>query len=136
MKSAPQQRFARPITLCRRENSQLPRFQAIPHSCLPRAHFAKGRKNTETATLTTFRINTCKSVLKQRTLTPFRMNTYKKTGGGGCRQSAGSDQQLPCSRLSQRPSYAPRSSSIPSVLTRLRILPVATGVRVPLYPER
>ena len=34
-----------------------------------------------TTTLTTFRINTCKSVSKQRTLTPSRMNTYKKTGG-------------------------------------------------------
>ena len=30
-----------------------------------------------------FRINTCKSVSKQRTLTPFRMNTYEKQGGGG-----------------------------------------------------
>src|SRR6266478_4533498 len=45
---------------------------------------AKGRSNTETtAALTTFRINTCKSVSKQRTLTPFRINTYKKTGEGG-----------------------------------------------------
>src|SRR5229473_1155500 len=32
--------------------------------------------------LTTFRINTCKSVSKQRTLTTFRMNTYKKPGEG------------------------------------------------------
>jgi hypothetical protein len=32
--------------------------------------------------LTTFRINTCKSVTKQTTLTIFRMNTYVKTGGG------------------------------------------------------
>jgi hypothetical protein len=31
---------------------------------------------------TTFRINTCKSVSKQRTLSPSRMNTYEKTGGG------------------------------------------------------
>ncbi len=30
-----------------------------------------------------FRMNTCKSVSKQRTLTTFRMNTYEKTGGGG-----------------------------------------------------
>ena len=30
-----------------------------------------------------FRINTCKSVSKQRTSTPFRMNTYEKTPGGG-----------------------------------------------------
>src|SRR6266852_6682151 len=33
--------------------------------------------------LTTFRINTCKSVSKQRTLTPFRMNTCEKRGEGG-----------------------------------------------------
>src|SRR5258708_25246079 len=32
--------------------------------------------------LTTFRINTCKSVSKQRTLTIFRMNTYEKQGEG------------------------------------------------------
>ncbi len=30
-----------------------------------------------------FRINTCKSVSKQKTLTPFRMNTYEKQGEGG-----------------------------------------------------
>src|SRR6267143_6198506 len=40
-------------------------------------------KNAETATLTTFRINTCKSVSKQRTLTTFRINTCEKQGGGG-----------------------------------------------------
>jgi hypothetical protein len=34
-------------------------------------------------TLTTFRINTCKSVSKQTTLTTFRMNTCEKRGGGG-----------------------------------------------------
>src|SRR6266852_3137622 len=110
MKSAPQHRFTHPATLCRRENSQLPSFQAIPiyppwrDSCLPRlprpsrgssrslpslpraskrAQFAKCCKNTKTATLTTFRINTCKSVSKQRTLTLLRINTYKKTGEGG-----------------------------------------------------
>src|SRR5258708_4008288 len=30
-----------------------------------------------------FRMNTCKSVSKQRTLTAFRINTYEKQGGGG-----------------------------------------------------
>src|SRR5258708_27708382 len=30
-----------------------------------------------------FRMNTCKSVSKQRTLTTFRMNTYEKQGEGG-----------------------------------------------------
>jgi|SRR2546427_1311795 len=33
--------------------------------------------------VTPFRINTCKSVSKQRTSTPFRMNTYEKTRGVG-----------------------------------------------------
>src|SRR5260370_11476074 len=33
--------------------------------------------------LSPFRINTCKSVSKQRTLTPFRMNTYEKHRGWG-----------------------------------------------------
>ena len=32
--------------------------------------------------LTAFRMNTCKSVSKQRTLSPFKMNTCEKTGGG------------------------------------------------------
>jgi hypothetical protein len=31
----------------------------------------------------TFRMNTCESVSKQRTLTTFRMNTYEKQGEGG-----------------------------------------------------
>jgi hypothetical protein len=30
-----------------------------------------------------FRMNTYKTVSKQRTLTTFRMNTYKKNGGRG-----------------------------------------------------
>src|SRR5713101_2890417 len=59
--------------------STLPRQVSLPKG----AHFAKGCKNTETATLTTFRINTCKSVSKQRTLTIFRINTCEKQGEGG-----------------------------------------------------
>ncbi len=51
-------------------------------------------KNTETP-LTTFRINTCKSVSKQRTLTPFRMNTYKKQGEGGTQHFRVSGVQPP-----------------------------------------
>src|SRR5258707_14090458 len=35
------------------------------------------------ATLSTFRINTCKSVSKQTTSTSFRITTYAKTGGKG-----------------------------------------------------
>jgi hypothetical protein len=35
------------------------------------------------SSLSTFRINTCKTVSKQTALTSFRINTYEKTGGGG-----------------------------------------------------
>src|SRR6266404_3054081 len=40
---------------------------------------------TTRSPLTTFRINTCKSVSKQRTLTTFRINTCEKQGEGGIR---------------------------------------------------
>ena len=36
-----------------------------------------------TVPLSTFKINTCKSVSKQRTLSPFRINTCEKQGEGG-----------------------------------------------------
>jgi len=50
-----------------------------PMKCLPATHYPL----TTHSPLTTFRINTCKSVSKQRTLTTFRMNTYEKPGEGG-----------------------------------------------------
>jgi hypothetical protein len=37
----------------------------------------------KTSSLSTFRINTCKTVSKQTTSSPFRINTYEKPGGGG-----------------------------------------------------
>src|SRR5229473_3097576 len=73
MKSAHQQCF--PCTVA----SALPQQRPSP----PYLPLTSCCKNTETATLTTFRINTCKSVSKQRTLTTFRINTYKKEGEGG-----------------------------------------------------
>jgi hypothetical protein len=51
-----------------------------PVECLPATHYPL---LTAHYPLTTFRINTCKSVSKQRTLTPSRINTYKKPRGGG-----------------------------------------------------
>src|SRR6266403_4280856 len=57
---------------------------------LPRAsgtsqgsHLARVSKYAEPTTVTTFKVNTCKSVSKQRTLTLSRINTYKKRGEGG-----------------------------------------------------
>jgi hypothetical protein len=43
---------------------------------------AKNYARAPAIPLSTFRINTCKSVSKQRTLSPSRMNTYKKQGEG------------------------------------------------------
>src|SRR6266851_4079434 len=86
---------------------------------------AKGCKNTEMATLTTFRINTCKSVSKRRTLTTFRINTYKKPRGGGA--PTRSPLQLPASSIQPPEPHAPRSAPIPCDLSRLPILPVTTG---------
>ena len=61
----------------------LPSFpRKIAHKFIAPATFSA--TTTPTAPLSTFRMNTCKSVSKQRTLTPFRMNTYAKTGGGRC----------------------------------------------------
>jgi hypothetical protein len=63
--------------------------------------------------LTTFRMNTCKSVSKQSTLTIFRMNTYEKRGGGGYRDSAFDYPPLAARySLSVARQHAPRSASI------------------------
>ena len=44
---------------------------------------AKNSARAPASPLSTFRMNTCESVSKQRTLSTSRMNTYAKTGGGG-----------------------------------------------------
>ena len=61
------------------ENTRVgvPRFPFRP----PTVHY---RLLTHPSPLTTFRMNTCKSVSKQMTLTTFRMNTYVKGGRRGC----------------------------------------------------
>ena len=46
---------------------------------------ARNRARAPATSLSTFKINTCKSVSKQRTLSSSRMNTYEKTGRGGHR---------------------------------------------------
>src|SRR5882762_11304637 len=67
------------------------------------------RKNRErTEVLTTFRMNTCKSVSKQRTLSPFRMNTCEKPGGKGCSASTvgGKSVHLQTSRCNAHQNHA------------------------------
>jgi hypothetical protein len=79
--------------------------------------------------LSTFKINTCKSVSKQRTLTPSRMNTYKKQGEGPpaptqmvgpCPDSVGASLRYqfgPYSFQSREPLV---SRSLPAIGSRIR----------------
>src|SRR5216683_967758 len=67
--------------------------------------------------LTTFRINTCKSVSKQRTLTIFRMNTYEKQGEG---VSVIVNQQSEKDSCPERPSGVKDLSSFPKRIPVLR----------------
>ena len=64
---------------------------------------AKNSARAPAIPLSTFRMNTCESVSKQRTLSTSRMNTYAKTGGGGV-SWLGADLQ---------DSFAPNPSSSP-----------------------
>ena len=54
------------------------------------------------AGLTTFRINTYKSVSKQRTLTIFRMNTYEKQGERGPVIAYQQSEKDPCPERAHR----------------------------------
>jgi hypothetical protein len=66
-------------------------FAKTPEVGVPRFPFQSPTAHypplTTHSPLTTFGMNTCKSVSKQSTLTTFRMNTYEKRGGGGYRDS-------------------------------------------------
>src|SRR6266849_7063893 len=69
------------------------------------------------STATTFRINTCKSVSKQRTLTPFRMNTCEKGGEGG---SQNQPLFLASPKAKKGPeAFASGPSSLPLTVGRL-----------------
>jgi hypothetical protein len=70
----------------------VPRFSLQP----PTAHYPL---LTTHSPLTTFRVNTCKTVSKEITLTTFRMNTYEKRGEGGIRHFRLSKVQPPVSGL-------------------------------------
>jgi hypothetical protein len=91
-------------------------FAKTPEVGVPRFPFQSPTAHypplTTHCSLTTFRMNTCKSVSKQSTLTTFRMNTYEKRGEGVPRFRP----RLPTARYPRltfcRPSYAPRSASI------------------------
>src|SRR5712692_10448737 len=85
--------------------------------CLPRLGrdpIWKHRRRNRSST-SPFRINTCKSVSKQRTLTTFRMNTYEKRGEGGKAQptesaQSGVRQGCRCRRVFATRSGRPRPS--------------------------
>src|SRR5712664_703632 len=78
---SPQSRsYSRPPDFRKSPDRPLSVASVSPVECLPATHYPLV---TTHSPLTTFRINTCKSVSKQTTLTTFRINTYKKTGEGG-----------------------------------------------------
>jgi hypothetical protein len=68
-------------------------------------------------TLSAFRMNTCKTVSKQRTLSPFRMNTCEKTGGRGSTGSYFSMTERLKPPLPER-SLAQKCASPPVALPR------------------
>src|SRR5258708_10367367 len=107
----------------------------LPRGTTPGGERADPFSRRSRCALSTFRINTCKSVSKQTTLTPFRINSYEKPRGRGGTsfQRFFSPLVYPdlrgATRTSSLPqSHAPRGASILYHLSRLRTLPVATGV--------
>src|SRR6266852_444580 len=92
MKSAPQpvrrNLRAKPapanISLLTLRSRLLSGFRALTdfHDCWLEIRLASKRRSIGPQ-VTTFRINTCKSVSKQRTLSVFKMNTYEKHRGRG-----------------------------------------------------
>jgi hypothetical protein len=76
---------------------------------------AKNSARAPAIPLSTFRMNTCKSVSKQRTLTPSRMNTYAKPRGRGARECSFVRLSTPAPRLSivdsQLASVSPLSTA-------------------------
>jgi hypothetical protein len=60
-------------------------FLCLHRPCSPRCFVTLAIPSSPRSpcALSTFRINTCKSVSKQMTLTPFRINTYEKPRGRG-----------------------------------------------------
>jgi hypothetical protein len=79
------------------------------------------------------RMNTCKSVSKQRTLTSFRMNTYEKRGGGGSNSVVTPLPSCFAFCFQQLPTFFFRNSFLPRVplargrLTLLRKPPGGGG---------
>src|SRR6266404_5979079 len=112
---------------------------------------AKNSARAPASPLSTFRMNTCESVSKQRTLTPFRMNTCAKTGGGHTLDIVAVQSSGPLNALSPLPpitslqplqfhaithSFAQRRSAKPFRIKRLRTLFIATGGGTPHVPSQ
>ena len=72
-----------PALPCFRINHLQPLFAKHPGWGIPNTYRTRGKGLRHPSSISTFRMNTCKSVSKQTTLTPFRMNTYAKQGEGG-----------------------------------------------------
>src|SRR5713226_1403751 len=73
---------------CASINSAVGTFHTLSKSCRvvplsPSKFFRYRSRDAKRHANKPFRINTCKSVSKERTLTPFRINTYEKHRGRG-----------------------------------------------------
>ncbi len=90
------------------------------HCPLPTTHFPR-RPNRPISLITTLLQTLCRRENSQLLYNQTIPNSFAKTPGVG-----GTLTLL--RRAWLRPSYAPRYASIPCALTRLRILPVTTGV--------
>jgi hypothetical protein len=112
-------RFARPLFSCSYKSLFSQLLSLHIHTKPPRVYPLRSRSASlclpaRRKALTPFRMNTCKSVSKQKTLSTCTINTYAKTGGGGhlCDNSAlsappryhflGSASLLDCCRASVR----------------------------------
>src|SRR5580692_8866591 len=62
-----------------------------------------------------FRINTCRSVSRQKTLTSFRINTYEKSRGAATLNSGN-----PTQSVSRRPPYSEAARNIETRRVPLR----------------
>src|SRR5436305_15104851 len=71
--------------------------------------------------LSTFKMNTCKSVSKQRTLSASIMNTYAKTGGGGLLLTSHGFSNSLRQNVSNATSHEPAFHRSHPILSRSRL---------------
>jgi len=96
----------------------------------PLTGFATSKINKIAMTCKSFRMNTCKSVSKQRVLTSFRMNTYAKpTGRGQTKSGSEHERRSRPNRQQDAIHRPPNLRSTSDCATTLSSRPIATQSR-------